>query len=336
MHIDGLCKNDAAHWFRLRHGTRDRNYAWYFVYPALFWKLRSNRDKNPQFRLKDSRGSRLGSSRSASCSTAFSRGPSSLPEQGWRNRCPLSVGQNNFHICEAKISAVVCLGGGHRTMYKKQLYALEVLFRKRCPRQLPNFHQTPTGPLNGINFSITGRIGPEPSHKQVEWKTFMRRVFRTRMIQKTPAHSRGDQILAKIFPAPEMSGFISGRCCRSMDIYGIHMVVLVELASPNLQTIVWPALWRSNVFFFCPTPFFSDKVSESCFTGQLPGMGTDFILASLQMCKVQRQSPFTRGCHQAKFGFGESQVINVRPSFPCCGCPPNARMIHQSSGNKTT
>ena len=39
--------------------------------------------------------------------------------------------------------------------------------------------------------------------------------------------------------------------------------------------------------------FFHDKVSESCFTGQLPGIGTGFILASFQMCKVQRQSPLT-------------------------------------------
>ena len=55
------------------------------VFRPFFWKLRSNRDKNPQFRLKDLRGSRLGSSRSASCSTALSRGPSSL--QGWGGGC---------------------------------------------------------------------------------------------------------------------------------------------------------------------------------------------------------------------------------------------------------
>ena len=44
-------------------------------------------------------------------------------------------------------------------------------------------------------------------------------------------------------------------------------------------------------FFFFLAPFFLDWVSVSCFTGQLPGIGTVFILASLQMCKVQRQSP---------------------------------------------
>ena len=50
-------------------------------------------------------------------------------------------------------------------------------------------------------------------------------------------------------------------------------------------------------FFFSLTPFFRDKVSESCFTGQLPGIGTVFILASLQTCKVQGQSPLTnQGC----------------------------------------
>ena len=45
------------------------------------------------------------------------------------------------------------------------------------------------------------------------------------------------------------------------------------------------------LFFFFLAPFFRDWVSVSCFTGQLPGIGTVFILASLQMCKVQRQSP---------------------------------------------
>ena len=45
--------------------------------------------------------------------------------------------------------------------------------------------------------------------------------------------------------------------------------------------------------FFFSRLFSRDKVSESCFTGQLPGIGTVFILASLQMCKVQRQSPLT-------------------------------------------
>ena len=32
----------------------------------------------------------------------------------------------------ARVLAVVCFGGGHRTLYKKQLYALDVLFRKLC------------------------------------------------------------------------------------------------------------------------------------------------------------------------------------------------------------
>ena len=38
---------------------------------------------------------------------------------------------------------------------------------------------------------------------------------------------------------------------------------------------------RRALFFF--TPFCRDKVSRSCFTGQLPGIGTVFILASLQI-----------------------------------------------------
>ena len=47
---------------------------------------------------------------------------------------------------------------------------------------------------------------------------------------------------------------------------------------------------RDGFLFFCffpLTPFCRDRVSGSCFTGQFPGIGTLFILASLQMCKVQ-------------------------------------------------
>ena len=46
---------------------------------------------------------------------------------------------------------------------------------------------------------------------------------------------------------------------------------------------------RDGFFFFFLAPFCRDWVSVSCLTGQLPGIGTVFILASLQMCKVQRQ-----------------------------------------------
>ena len=44
----------------------------------------------------------------------------------------------------------------------------------------------------------------------------------------------------------------------------------------------------TKYFFFFLAPFCRDKVSRSCFTGQLPGIRTVFILASLQMCKVQK------------------------------------------------
>ena len=50
-----------------------------------------------------------------------------------------------------------------RTMYKKQLYALDVLLRKLCRSIV-----TPAGPWNGMKFSITETIGPEPSHEQLE------------------------------------------------------------------------------------------------------------------------------------------------------------------------
>ena len=43
-----------------------------------------------------------------------------------------------------------------------------------------------------------------------------------------------------------------------------------------------------NIICFFLTPFCRDRVTGNCFTGQLPpGIGTVFILASLQMCKVQ-------------------------------------------------
>ena len=44
-----------------------------------------------------------------------------------------------FNAC---MSAVVCLGSGHRTLYKKQLYALDVLFRKLC-RSINKLHAKP-------------------------------------------------------------------------------------------------------------------------------------------------------------------------------------------------
>ena len=51
------------------------------------------------------------------------------------------------------------------------------------------------------------------------------------------------------------------------------------------------AVVHSVFLFFFLASFCHDWVSVSCFTGQLAGIGTVFILASLQMCKVQRRSP---------------------------------------------
>ena len=62
----------------------------------------------------------------------------------------------------------------------------------------------------------------------------------------------------------------------------------------GLKNICWQQTWSLTklcFFFVFLTPFFRDKVSQNCFTGQLPGIGTIFILASLQIRKVQRQSP---------------------------------------------
>ena len=57
--------------------------------------------------------------------------------------------------------------------------------------------------------------------------------------------------------------------------------------------------------FFFLTPFCRDKVSRNCFTGQLPGIGTVFILASLQMCKIQRQGPNTKSTDESGWMGGE-------------------------------
>ena len=69
-----------------------------------------------------------------------------------------------------------------------------------------------------------------------------------------------------------------------------HFLRKAETRLTNFQ--YRPRHTANHVFFFSRL-FSRDKVSESCFTGQLPGIGTVFILASLQMCKVQRQSPLT-------------------------------------------
>ena len=69
-------------------------------------------------------------------------------------------------------------------------------------------------------------------------------------------------------------------------------------------------------FFFPVTPFCRDKVSRSCFTGQLPGMGTVFILASLQMWKVQKASPNTKSTDESGWmgggvGWGLRGLVGV-------------------------
>ena len=80
---------------------------------------------------------------------------------------------------------------------------------------------------------------------------------------------------------------------------------------------------RGLQFFFFLAPFCRDWVSGSCFTGQLPGIGTVFILASLQVCKVQRQSPLAS---QGGWGgeaaggwrlLGQGGVVQGGHSEPC-------------------
>ena len=79
--------------------------------------------------------------------------------------------------------------------------------------------------------------------------------------------------------------------------------------------------------FFPSRLFYRDWVSVSCFTGQLPGSGTVFILASLQMCKVQGQSPLA-----SQGGWGGRRLESAGSGGSCarrslrvggCGCLTN-------------
>ena len=82
-----------------------------------------------------------------------------------------------------------------------------------------------------------------------------------------------------------------------------------------------------RLFFFPSRLFYRDWVSVSCFTGQLPGSGTVFILASLQMCKVQGQSPLA-----SQGGWGGRRLESAGSGGSCarrslrvggCGCLTN-------------
>ena len=67
----------------------------------------------------------------------------------------------------ARVLAMVCFGGGHRTLYKKQVYALDFLFRKLC-RSFVSPPSDTDRSLEWHEFSINATIGPEPSHKQLD------------------------------------------------------------------------------------------------------------------------------------------------------------------------
>ena len=59
----------------------------------------------------------------------------------------------------ACMSAVVCFGGGHRTLYKKQLYALDVLFRKLCWSNVNTSVRHRPAPRKAWNFTSLERSG---------------------------------------------------------------------------------------------------------------------------------------------------------------------------------
>ena len=65
---------------------------------------------------------------------------------------------------------------------------------------------------------------------------------------------------------------------------------------------------RSHCFFPL-TSFGRDKVSRNCFTGRLRGIGTAFIQASLQMCKVQRLSRNTKSTDESGWIGGEAAGV---------------------------
>ena len=64
-----------------------------------------------------------------------------------------------------------------------------------------------------------------------------------------------------------------------------------------------------QLFFFPSRLFAAIRCSRSCFTGQLPGIGTVFILASLQMCKSKRQSPNIKSTDESGWMGGEAAGV---------------------------
>ena len=65
------------------------------------------------------------------------------------------------------------------------------------------------------------------------------------------------------------------------NMYGKHLQSFADLKLQNKQFKITPR--KPRIMFFFPHSFCRYKVSRSCFTGQFPGIGTVFILASLQM-----------------------------------------------------
>ena len=177
---------------------------------------------------------------------------------------------------ESIMSLVACFAGGHRTMYNRRLERLDTHFRKLCR------------PI----------VGPPPStDSTLEWHEIFHQwnvrvnIFIDRTNIKPWSHIcclscwRLAQYIATVPPERWVRRIL--RWCLA----GIY-----RIGRPHFH---WESKLESYckykglgrwIFFFL-APFCRDGVSVSCFTGQLPGIGTVFILASLQMCKVQSQSP---------------------------------------------
>ena len=68
-----------------------------------------------------------------------------------------------------------------------------------------------------------------------------------------------------------------------------------------------------NIFCFSSRGWAARGCQGTLFTGQFPGIGTSSILASLQMCKMQRQDPLTNqgGCGGSAGSGGNSATRSM-------------------------
>ena len=112
-----------------------------------------------------------------------------------------------------------------------------------------------------------------------------------------------------------VSAHFASQCLETLRLsahFASHCLETVYLsahfASQWLETLRFVRQF-DHIVFFPLTSFGRDKVSRSCFTGRLRGIGTAFIQASLQMCKVQRLSPNTKSTDESGWIGGEAAGV---------------------------